>query len=133
MEKLGSKGLQSFVLHPGGIRTNLLQHLTDDEMKAMGKRLGYSVIKHELLLNRFAGWYDDAGNQLENPMFTWKNITQGAATHIVAGFDPSIAGKLPYRWSEGLVEQSLTICRPEWLIPPRLPCRQRSLRATREG
>lgn len=28
------------MLHPGGIRTNLVQHLTDDEMKAMGEWVG---------------------------------------------------------------------------------------------
>lgn len=37
-------------------------------------------------------------------MFVWKNVTQGAATHIVAGFDPSIAGELGYTLSEGLVQ-----------------------------
>lgn len=56
-----------------------------------------------MLAEGLAGWYDEGGNELENPMFTWKNISQGAATHIVAGFDPSIAGEPGYQWSEGLI------------------------------
>ncbi|MCJ1250027.1 hypothetical protein MMC30_007253 [Trapelia coarctata] len=70
VEKLGRKGVLSFSLHPGTIRTNLGAHLEKDDMMAIGL-------------------VDEAGNPTALSG-EWVNIQQGTATHIVAGFDPSI-------------------------------------------
>ncbi len=44
--------------------------------------------------NKMLGWIDENGKDLNSDRFTWKTIGQGAATHVVAAFDPSIVGVL---------------------------------------
>lgn len=64
------KGIHAYALHPGGIRTNLGRHLTEDDMKA--------------LIDRATG---------EESNFVWKDIPQGAATTCYAATAPELEGK----------------------------------------
>ncbi|KAI9734372.1 MAG: hypothetical protein M1834_002478 [Cirrosporium novae-zelandiae] len=68
-EKVGGKGVRAYSLHPGMIMTNLGRYITKGEMKNFG-------------------WLDESGNVNEG---LWKSIQEGAATHVVAAFDPSIS------------------------------------------
>ena len=43
------------------------------------------------LAKNMTGWIDENGNDVDG-LFTWKTVGQGAATHVVAAFDPSIVG-----------------------------------------
>ncbi|MCJ1385474.1 hypothetical protein MMC17_008597 [Xylographa soralifera] len=70
-DKLGARGVQSFSLHPGTINTNLINSVTTQDLKDLG------------LL-------DENGNIVDTK---WKSFTQGAATHVVAAFDPDIADR----------------------------------------
>ncbi|GAA5987451.1 hypothetical protein JCM5350_002769 [Sporobolomyces pararoseus] len=60
---LTKRGITSSALHPGGIRTELLRHLSREDELAMD----------------FDKW-------------TFKNLEEGASTHIVAAFEPSLKG-----------------------------------------
>ncbi|GAA5860653.1 hypothetical protein JCM3774_006241 [Rhodotorula dairenensis] len=66
---LAKRGLCAVSLHPGAIRTELLRHLTREDELAMG------FIKED----------GSVGDR-----FKFKNLKQGAATHIVAAFEPSL-------------------------------------------
>ncbi|KAL7934364.1 hypothetical protein V8C35DRAFT_302373 [Trichoderma chlorosporum] len=73
-EKLGSRGLTAFSLHPGVISTQL------------GDHLDFSVALPELaaadkLLGNFEGWKTG---------FDFKPMERGIATHIYAAFEPSL-------------------------------------------
>ncbi|KAI0104691.1 WW domain-containing oxidoreductase [Nemania sp. FL0031] len=72
-EKLGSRGLQSYSLHPGVIGTHLGDHIDWDEgmpsLQAVDRALGNKE-----------GWAD----------FKWKTSDQGAATYVYAAFDPNL-------------------------------------------
>lgn len=76
-QKLGPRGLRAYSLHPGVIfGTSLATGLTDEDfadLKAIDKELGEP------------GGEDD---------FEWplKTLDQGAATHVVAAFDPRVEG-----------------------------------------
>ncbi|KAI5477002.1 short-chain dehydrogenase [Pseudohyphozyma bogoriensis] len=71
----------SFSLHPGIVNTNLGRHLTPFMLiKAVGALIG-------IISTKIIKW--DVG---KSPMGL-KSMGQGAATHIVAAFDPSIAGE----------------------------------------
>ncbi|KAL8292400.1 hypothetical protein RQP46_001012 [Phenoliferia psychrophenolica] len=65
-------GVEAFSLHPGLITTNLSRSITFEERVKMG------FIKPD-------------GTPIDNPAMKRKSIGQGAATTIVAAFDPSIA------------------------------------------
>jgi NAD(P)-dependent dehydrogenase (short-subunit alcohol dehydrogenase family) len=54
-------GIRAFSLHPGGIITDLIRHMSDAELQSMGVR-------------------DENGQPKENPEF--KSIPQGAATQV---------------------------------------------------
>lgn len=64
------KDLCAFSIHPGGIATNLGRDLTADD-------------DHQQIV-------DYESNLLFPETIRFKNISQGTATHIFAGFDPSI-------------------------------------------
>jgi len=66
-----TKGIKSISLHPGAIRTELLRHLTREDELAMG----------------FINEDGTTGDR-----FKFKSLPQGAATHIVAAFEPSLKG-----------------------------------------
>jgi len=63
-------GIRAFAVHPGGIKTPLQRHLTDEEQMAMG-------------------WIDKDGNV--NPLF--KTVEQGAATSIWCATSPQLDGE----------------------------------------
>ena len=69
--RLAEHGIHSYALHPGGIRTNLGRHMTEDDMKWM--------------MSRFKA---EGGEEL-----TFKTIPQGAATTCFAATAVELAGK----------------------------------------
>jgi NAD(P)-dependent dehydrogenase (short-subunit alcohol dehydrogenase family) len=70
LDRLGrDRGVRAFALHPGGIWTNLVRFIPQEE-----------------LLER--GWIDDAGNPVEIPGF--KTPEQGAATSLWAATSPQL-------------------------------------------
>ncbi|KAM0283709.1 hypothetical protein ACHAQH_002298 [Verticillium albo-atrum] len=79
-EKLGSKGLLAFSLHPGGILTNLASHHTGpfdefiEDLRQADARLG----------NRFMWGFEKTGGK-------FKDLDEGVATHVFAAFDPAAA------------------------------------------
>ncbi|KAL0481225.1 short-chain dehydrogenase [Acrasis kona] len=70
-ERLKKHNVESFSLHPGGIRTPLQKELTLDEM-----------IAH--------GWLDKDGNPKPD---IWKTIPAGAATSVFAATSSELTGK----------------------------------------
>ncbi|RPD54310.1 short-chain dehydrogenase [Lentinus tigrinus ALCF2SS1-7] len=72
-QRLGSKGLTAFSLHPGVIMTNLGRSAVEDDfadLQALDKSMGHKQ-----------------GTE----GFKWKTLSQGTATHVVAAFDPKLA------------------------------------------
>ncbi|KAG0654934.1 hypothetical protein C6P46_001329 [Rhodotorula mucilaginosa] len=69
---LSRRGVCAVALHPGAIRTELLRHLTREDELAMG------FIKED----------GSPGDR-----FQFKSLKEGAATHIVAAFEPSLQDK----------------------------------------
>ncbi|KZF19590.1 short-chain dehydrogenase [Xylona heveae TC161] len=74
-QKLKRKGILSFSVHPG---------------KILHTELGRFMSKEMLVA---WGIIDKDGNLLETPGMMNKTLAQGAATHLVAGFDPSIVDR----------------------------------------
>ncbi|MDB1087311.1 SDR family NAD(P)-dependent oxidoreductase [Streptomyces sp. ACA25] len=71
LDALGREaGVRAFSVHPGGIKTPLVRHLTTEEMVD-------------------AGWIDEAGNVV-NPDF--KSPQEGASTQVWAATSPQLAG-----------------------------------------
>ncbi|GAA5838207.1 hypothetical protein JCM3766R1_001860 [Sporobolomyces carnicolor] len=68
---LSKRGVPSVSLHPGGIRTELLRYLTREDEVAMG----------------FIHEDGSPGDKWE-----FKTLPEGASTHIVAAFEPSLKG-----------------------------------------
>jgi NAD(P)-dependent dehydrogenase (short-subunit alcohol dehydrogenase family) len=64
------KGLVAFSLHPGVIMTNLARDVKVEEFQEP--------------------IYDAFGNVMDLSQTKWKTLPQGASTHIVAAFDPTI-------------------------------------------
>lgn len=76
-EKLGSRGLLSFSLCPGGVGTNLAAHEADN--------LGEFVKSFHAADARY-------GNKwMFNSEVRWKDLDEGAATHVFAAFDSGIS------------------------------------------
>ncbi|UKZ82633.1 hypothetical protein TrVFT333_010426 [Trichoderma virens FT-333] len=73
-EKLGSRGLTAFSLHPGAIMTHLGDHL---DFSVQGQALAMA----DRQLGNSEGWDDG---------FDFKPIERGVATHIYAAFEPSL-------------------------------------------
>ncbi|KAF2453932.1 short-chain dehydrogenase [Lineolata rhizophorae] len=70
-DKLKDKEITAFSLHPGAIRTNIWRHFTTDYMFKQG-------------------WVDEEGNSTEG-VIHWKNMSEGAATSLVAALDPELS------------------------------------------
>ena len=70
-KRLAGKGVHSLAVHPGGIRTNLGRHLTEDDMALLLKRMDENA---------------DEG-------FTFKTVEAGAATSCYAATAPELEGK----------------------------------------
>ncbi|PKP93277.1 MAG: short-chain dehydrogenase [Alphaproteobacteria bacterium HGW-Alphaproteobacteria-14] len=68
-ERLSAKGIHAYAVHPGGIRTNLGRHMTEEMTAALIERVTKS----------------DSG-------FAWKTIPQGAATSCWAATAPKLEG-----------------------------------------
>ncbi|GLA12392.1 hypothetical protein AnigIFM62618_007529 [Aspergillus niger] len=73
-EKAGNKGVESFSLYPGRRETGIGRHLKPEEW-----------VK--------AGWKHEDGSINDDPKLNWRTASQGAATLIVAAYDPSISDK----------------------------------------
>lgn len=69
------RGLPAVALHPGGIRTNLGRHITQEE-----------------LAGRMGRFFDQDGAMKPDSGWAFKTLAQGAATTIVAAFDPALRG-----------------------------------------
>jgi NAD(P)-dependent dehydrogenase (short-subunit alcohol dehydrogenase family) len=65
-------GIRSFAVHPGGILTDLVRHMTDDELAA------YGIVRE--------------GGRLHAPA-SFKTIEQGAATSVWCAVSPALSGK----------------------------------------
>ena len=70
-KRLADKGVHALAVHPGGIRTNLGRHLTEDDMAMLLKRME-----------------DNAGES-----FAFKSVEAGAATTCYAATAPELSGK----------------------------------------
>lgn len=68
-ERLASRGLSAFAVHPGAVGTDLSRHMSDEEIKSLRKSS------------------DDA------PGLVFKSVSQGAATTVWAATSASLAGK----------------------------------------
>ncbi|PYH73147.1 short-chain dehydrogenase [Aspergillus vadensis CBS 113365] len=73
-EKAGEKGVESFSLYPGRRETGIGRHLKPEEWV-------------------MAGWKHEDGSINDDPKLNWRTASQGAATLIVAAYDPSISDK----------------------------------------
>ncbi|KAG6902068.1 hypothetical protein C0995_004766 [Termitomyces sp. Mi166 len=71
-ERYKDTKLKVFSIHPGGAATSLHRHMTKEDYE------------------KFSDYYNPDGT----PKGDWvRSVSQSTATHIVAGFDPSIADK----------------------------------------
>jgi NAD(P)-dependent dehydrogenase (short-subunit alcohol dehydrogenase family) len=66
-------GVRAFAVHPGGILTDLVRYMTDDELKAWG------IFRDE--------------GVLKAPSSGFKSLAQGAATTMWCAVGPQLAGK----------------------------------------
>jgi NAD(P)-dependent dehydrogenase (short-subunit alcohol dehydrogenase family) len=72
LDRLGAgAGVRAFAVHPGGIRTPLQRHLSQEEMVGLG-------------------WIDEDGNP--RPGISFKTVQQGAATTLWAATSPQLDG-----------------------------------------
>jgi NAD(P)-dependent dehydrogenase (short-subunit alcohol dehydrogenase family) len=97
-EKLASRNLLAFSLHPGVIFTNIASHLEDlnSSFKELGMCCSLASLIVLLSLTNRAGALDRAQGNPEG----WKGLDPkpletGVSTHIYAAFDPDLAGKSP--------------------------------------
>jgi NAD(P)-dependent dehydrogenase (short-subunit alcohol dehydrogenase family) len=72
-------GIRAFAVHPGGIVTDLLRHMTDEELTAYG------------LSREDSHGFRPAGNSVDEGGF-FKTLEQGAATSVWAATNPQLAG-----------------------------------------
>jgi NAD(P)-dependent dehydrogenase (short-subunit alcohol dehydrogenase family) len=66
-------GVRAFAVHPGGIITDLVRHMTDDELAA------YGIVR--------------AGGALQTPATGYKTVEQGAATSVWCAVSPDLDGR----------------------------------------
>jgi NAD(P)-dependent dehydrogenase (short-subunit alcohol dehydrogenase family) len=66
-------GVRAFAVHPGGILTDLVRHMTDDELEA------YGIVR--------------AGGALQAPATGYKTVEQGAATSVWCAVSPNLDGR----------------------------------------
>jgi NAD(P)-dependent dehydrogenase (short-subunit alcohol dehydrogenase family) len=67
------QGVRAFAVHPGGILTDLVRHMTDDELAA------YGIVRVE--------------GELQPPKTGYKTVEQGAATSVWCAVSSALAGK----------------------------------------
>ncbi|KAF1347503.1 hypothetical protein BDV97DRAFT_334056 [Delphinella strobiligena] len=90
-EKLRTRGLLAYSLHPGVIETNLGAHLSDEEFGDL------MTLKEEILANAkktgrvSTNVHTDLDSKEEG--FKYKTLPKGAATHLVAALNPHIASQ----------------------------------------
>ena len=77
-------GVRAFAVHPGGIITDLIRHLSDDELKAMGVNDRNAPPPAGQAFNSVA---------VPNAAARFKSVAQGAATQLWAATSPQLAGK----------------------------------------
>lgn len=70
-KRLAGKGVHALAVHPGGIRTNLGRHLTEEDMAMLMKRMEES----------------------SGESFAFKTVEQGAATSCYAATAPELEGR----------------------------------------
>jgi NAD(P)-dependent dehydrogenase (short-subunit alcohol dehydrogenase family) len=74
LDRLGREsGIRAFAVHPGGILTDLVRHMTDDELAAYG-------------ITR-------VGGALQTPETGYKTLEQGAATSVWCAVSPTLNGR----------------------------------------
>jgi NAD(P)-dependent dehydrogenase (short-subunit alcohol dehydrogenase family) len=66
------QGVRAFAVHPGGILTDLIRHMTDDELAAYG--------------------FVRAGGALQTPATGYKTVAQGAATSVWCAVSSTLDG-----------------------------------------
>jgi len=66
-------GVRAFAVHPGGIVTDLVRHMSQEDLKARGA-------------------YDEHGKPVVDPDKGLKSVPQGAATSVWAATSPQLAG-----------------------------------------
>ena len=66
-------GVRAFAVHPGGVLTDLVRHMTDDELAA------YGIVR--------------AGGALQAPATGYKTVAQGAATSVWCAVSPALNGR----------------------------------------
>ncbi|KAL1303460.1 hypothetical protein AAFC00_006844 [Neodothiora populina] len=90
-DRLKHRGLSAFSLHPGIIQTNLGSHIAGEDWGDL------MAIKKEVFENAAKIGRESTNSntnlEAEGPGFSYKSLQQGAATHIVAAFDPSIVNQ----------------------------------------
>ncbi|KDQ11789.1 hypothetical protein BOTBODRAFT_176980 [Botryobasidium botryosum FD-172 SS1] len=86
-KELARRGVISFSVHPGGIRTNLQDR---------SPQVAQDLLK--------MGVFNESGEPVDTERVKWKTVAQGAATHIVAAFDPSILPQSGSYLADGNVE-----------------------------
>jgi len=69
--ELARRGVLAFSPHPGGIMTGIASEAPKEDMMKFGI-------------------YNEKGEPINNEHHTWKTLGEGASTHIVAAFDPTI-------------------------------------------
>jgi NAD(P)-dependent dehydrogenase (short-subunit alcohol dehydrogenase family) len=75
-KRYGSQGLFSYSLHPGVIKTNLGDHLSQEDFEGLMQK------------DRDLGNYE-----AQNGDLVYRTPEQGTATHVYASFSPDIAGQ----------------------------------------
>ena len=74
--RLRAKGVRAFSLHPGGIGTNLVRHMSQEDMGGVGEAYKRTAL-----------------GELNTYQMPLKTIPQGAATSVWAAVSPELDGK----------------------------------------
>ncbi len=96
-QRLGSKGLKAFALHPGAIQTNIGRSADNDDFEALRESLmDWPCTSWRGADMHCADALDrDMGHRAGFEGFKWKNLARGTATYVVAAFDPKLDGESP--------------------------------------
>ena len=87
-QRFGKQGIQAFAVDPGVVvTTSLTRDIPKEEFVALG-------------------WTDEHGN-LNTANFTPKSLGQGAATGVIAAFDPSVGDQNGSVFGDGKLDNSL--------------------------
>ena len=91
-EKLGSRGLQAYSLHPGAVFTQLARHV---DMSDGGDFAELGKLYAKLDMADGVARLDKAQGNVEGYKDLLKSLVsleQGAVTHVVAAFDDNLKG-----------------------------------------